>query len=51
MREGVGGVISGTAIVRLIEAGRPSSEVRDFVAAMKAATCRSLSAVGQLAEG
>lgn len=36
--QGARGVISGTAIVRLIEAGHSPPRVRDFVATMKAAT-------------
>lgn len=36
--QGASGVICGTAIVRLVEAGRPPVELRDFVATMKDAT-------------
>lgn len=36
--QGASGVISGTAIVRLVEARRPPEEVMKFVATMKAAT-------------
>ena len=36
--QGARGVISGTAIVRLIEAGHSPARIRDFVATMKAAT-------------
>ncbi|TMJ12082.1 MAG: tryptophan synthase subunit alpha [Alphaproteobacteria bacterium] len=35
---GAAGVISGSAIVRLVEAGEPVEVIRDFVAGMKAAT-------------
>jgi tryptophan synthase alpha chain len=45
---GAAGVISGSAIVRLMEAHRddPAPVLREFVAAMKAATVRQLSKAG-----
>lgn len=41
---GASGVISGSAIVKLIGAGRPPETVRDFVATMKGATRNKLRA-------
>lgn len=51
MRERAAGAISGTAIVKLIEARRPPADLRDFVATMKAATRLRAASVSQLAVG
>lgn len=49
IRQGAAGAISGTAIVRLVEARRQPAEIRRFVATMKAATRLTELSVGQLA--